>query len=54
MVIVICVPGEAIFQEAYNIGADLCLAKPLDIERLIELIRGEYQGSGKRTTRDTV
>ena len=51
MVIVIGVPGEASFQEAYNIGADLCLTKPVDIPRLIELIRKEYQGAGKRKVR---
>ena len=51
MVIVIGVPGEASFKEAYNIGADLCLTKPVDIPRLIELIRKEYQGAGKRKVR---
>ena len=53
MIIVIGRPGEERFQEACNIGAYLCLAKPVDVPRLMELIRGEYQGSGKRKTRHT-
>ena len=53
MITVIGRPGEANSQEAFNIGADLCLTKPVDVARLIELIRGEYQGSGKRKARDT-
>ena len=53
MVIVVGLPGEPSFQEAYYIGADLCLTKPVEAGRLIELIREEYQGSGKVKTGDT-
>ena len=52
MVIVIGRPGEVSSQEACNIGADLCLTKPVDVARLIELIREEYQRAGKRKRRD--
>jgi len=53
MVIVIGRPGEARFQESFNIGADLCLTKPVNVARLIELIRKDYQRAGKRKSRDT-
>ena len=39
------------FQGAREAGADVCLAKPVEVEQLIELIRGEYEGSSKRKTR---
>ena len=52
MIIVIGRPGEERFQEASHTGADLCLTKPVDTARLIELIRKEYQGAGKHKKRD--
>ena len=44
-------PDEDTFQAAREAGADECLAKPVGVERLIELIRKEYQAASKRKTR---
>ena len=52
MVIVIGRSGEAGSQEAFNIGADVCLTKPVDVELMIELIYRQCQRAGERTTRD--
>jgi two-component system OmpR family response regulator len=51
IIVVTGFPDEDMFQSAREAGADECLAKPIEIERLIELIRGEYQAAGRRKTR---
>ena len=51
IIVVTGFPDEDMFQRAREAGADECVAKPVEIERLIELIRGEYKGAGKRKTR---
>ena len=51
IIVVTGFPDEDMFQSAREAGADECLAKPVEIERLIELIRGEYQAASKRKTR---
>ncbi|MBN2287726.1 MAG: response regulator [Candidatus Glassbacteria bacterium] len=51
IIVVTGFPDEDMFQGAREAGADECLAKPVEIESLIELIRGEYQGAGKRKAR---
>jgi len=47
IIVVTGFPDEEMFQKALNAGADVCLAKPVDVERLINLIHGEYRSSGK-------
>ena len=51
IIVVTGFPDEDMFQRAREAGADECVAKPIEVERLIELIRGEYKGTGKRKTR---
>jgi two-component system OmpR family response regulator len=44
-------PDENVFQQARAAGANECLAKPLDINTLIDLIRGQFQSAKPRRTR---
>ena len=44
-------PSENLFKWAREAGADECLAKPVDIDRLMMLIHKEYRSAGKRKKR---
>ena len=48
VIVVTGFPDEDMFQRAREAGADECLAKPVDVARLINLIHGEYRSSSKR------
>jgi len=51
IIVVTGFPDEDMFKGAREAGANECLAKPVEVERLIEMIRGEYQSTGRRKTR---
>ena len=51
IIVVTGFPDEDMFQGAREAGADECLAKPVQVEKLIELIRGEYRGASGRKRR---
>ncbi|HUU29280.1 MAG TPA: response regulator, partial [archaeon] len=44
-------PDEKMFQQAREAGADECLAKPVDVNTLIDLIRSQFQSLRPRKTR---
>ena len=48
IIVVTGFPDEDMFQRAREAGADECVAKPVEVERLINLIHGEYRSSSKR------
>ncbi|MEA2062859.1 MAG: response regulator [Gemmatimonadota bacterium] len=44
-------PDEEMFQRAREAGADECLAKPIEIDQLLKLIREKFQSGKPRTRR---
>jgi len=52
IIVVSDVPGDDSVRWADEVGADGCLAKPVNVELLIKLIRKAYRGAGKRKAMD--
>lgn len=51
IIVVTGYPDEVMFQRAREAGADECLAKPVDINTLMDMIRSLYQSPRQRRTR---
>ncbi len=51
IIVVTGYPDEVMFQRAREAGADECLAKPVDMSTLMDMIRSLYQSPRQRRTR---
>ena len=51
IIVVTGYPDEVMFQRAREAGADECLAKPVDMNTLMDMIRSLYQSPRPRRTR---